>query len=88
MFCYTILMPDVQPGIYRHFKNRLYRVIGTAKHSETQEQFVVYEHIDGEKKGSLWIRPKAMFLETVTRDGKTMPRFMYLPENSKSEKTN
>lgn len=62
----------IQKGLYRHFKGALYEVVGVAKHSETLEEYVVYKHQDD---GSLWIRPLKMFLETVTRDGKTMPRF-------------
>lgn len=67
-----------RPGRYRHFKGREYRVLGVARHSETLEEYVVYQALYGE--GGLWIRPKAMFLETVTRDGVTQPRFTYLDE--------
>lgn len=60
-------------GRYRHYKGKDYEVIGCAKHSETEEEFVVYRALYGEH--GLWIRPKAMFLETVTVDGQTVPRF-------------
>lgn len=68
----------VRPGRYRHFKGREYRVLGVARHSETLEEYVVYQALYGER--GLWIRPKAMFVETVTRDGVTQPRFTYLDE--------
>lgn len=69
---------DVQPGIYEHFKGKRYEVIGTARHSETLEEFVVYRALyESSEYGpnALWVRPKKMFLETVERDGKTVPRF-------------
>ena len=64
---------NVQPGLYRHHKGRLYQVIETATHSETLERLVVYRALYGE--GSLWVRPEAMFSETVEVDGKTTLRF-------------
>lgn len=66
-------MQRIQPGIYRHFKGKEYRVLFTATHSETLEEYVVYQALYGEM--GYWIRPADMFLETVTRDGRTMPRF-------------
>lgn len=71
-------MDEVKIGFYKHFKGGIYEVVGIAKHSEDPEdEYVVYKHDDGE----MWIRPKAMFLETVERDGKTLPRFEYLGES-------
>ena len=65
---------DIKPGIWRHFKGNRYEVIGLAKHSETLEDMVVYRALYGE--GGLWVRPASMWLETVTRDGKTFQRFV------------
>jgi hypothetical protein len=65
----------LKPGIYRHYKGPRYEVVGVAKHSETEEQQVVYKPLYGEH--SLWVRPLTMFTETVEVDGKTMPRFEY-----------
>jgi hypothetical protein len=67
---------DVPPGRYRHFKGGHYEVLGVAKHSETDEDLVVYRPLYGD--GGLWVRPKAMFLETVTAGGAVVPRFQYL----------
>ncbi len=64
------------PGRYRHFKGGEYEVIGVAQHSETREPMVVYRPLYGE--GGLWVRPLAMFMETVACDGETIPRFLYL----------
>lgn len=63
----------VEPGRYRHYKGNYYEVIGTARHSETDEALVVYRPLYGE--GGLWVRPEAMFLEQVEVDGVLQPRF-------------
>ena len=49
------------------------QVIGTATHSETGDTLVVYRPLYGDQ--ALWVRPLAMFTETVERDGKVQPRF-------------
>ena len=64
---------EIKQGKYRHFKGGEYEVLGVATHSETGEPMVVYRALYGE--GALWVRPLPMFLDTVTRDGKTFPRF-------------
>ena len=61
------------PGRYRHFKGGEYEVVGVARHSETHEYLVVYRPLYGD--GGLWVRPLAMFAETVTHEGKDVPRF-------------
>lgn len=67
----------VRPGRYRHYKGNEYSVIGTARHSETLEELVVYRQEYGEH--GLWVRPKQMFSETVTVDGQDVLRFEPLP---------
>lgn len=72
---------DVKIGKYMHYKGGIATVIGIAKHSETQEKFVVYDHVERQTgKNRLWIRPKDMFLETVEVDGKRIPRFSPVKE--------
>ena len=66
-------MTEIKPGKYRHFKGNLYEVIGTAKHSETLEEMVVYRACYGEH--GLWVRPAAMWDEVIERDGQTFRRF-------------
>ncbi|UOX88838.1 DUF1653 domain-containing protein [Amycolatopsis sp. FBCC-B4732] len=64
------------PGRYVHYKGGEYEVLGVARHSETEEELVVYRALYGER--GLWVRPKAMFTETVeTADG-VVPRFRHV----------
>mgnify|MGYP003633195305 CR=1 FL=1 len=63
----------VPKGIYRHYKGNLYQVLHTAQHSETEESLVVYRCLYGEY--GVWVRPFAMFVETVEFDDKEVPRF-------------
>ncbi len=67
---------SLEPGIYQHFKGNQYEVIGVACHSETQEPLVVYRPLYGD--GGLWVRPLAMFTETVEREGRAQPRFEWV----------
>ena len=60
-------------GIYRHYKGQRYRVLGTARHSETMEPLVVYQALYGEH--GLWVRPTSMFCETIELDGEPIARF-------------
>ena len=69
-------MNEIKIGRYRHFKGMEYEVIGIARHSESLEEMVVYRALYGE--GALWVRPAAMWNESVTRDGVTYPRFTYI----------
>jgi hypothetical protein len=68
----------IKSGFYRHFKGNLYQVIGTAIHSETLEEMVIYQALyDDPKfgKNSTWVRPVKMFLEKVDYKGKKVDRF-------------
>jgi hypothetical protein len=69
---------EVKIGKYRHFKGNEYEVLYIAKHSETQEELVVYRALYG--AGEVWVRPKSMWNEQVERDGKTFQRFTYIDE--------
>lgn len=68
----------LKTGLYRHFKGNLYRVIGTATHSETQEELVVYIPQYGE--GKMWVRPLENFLSEKIIDGRPVARFKYIGE--------
>ena len=71
-------MNEIKLGRWKHFKGGEYDVIAIAKHSETEEEMVVYRARYGE--GDVWVRPASMWNETVTRDGKSFPRFTYIEE--------
>lgn len=77
--------PSLKTGIYRHYKGNLYRVYGVARHSETDEYLVVYQPQYGERK--FWVRPAPMFMETVTVDGVTQPRFAFESPSPDEEHT-
>ena len=69
---------EIKPGRYRHFKGKEYEVLGLASHSETMEPMVVYLALYGER--GLWVRPAAMWNETVQREDYSGPRFLYIGE--------
>ena len=71
-------MDDFKPGLYRHFKGKEYRLLYVARHSETMEPMVVYQALYGER--GIWVRPAAMWNETVERDGVITKRFTYIGE--------
>ena len=71
-------MPTIKPGRYRHFKGNEYEVIGTARHSETLEELVVYRALYD--NGGLWVRPAAMWSEMIEHGGQTVRRFTYIGE--------
>ena len=71
-------MNKIKLGKYRHFKGGEYEVLGTAKHSETQEEMVVYRALYGD--GQVWVRPASMWNERIERNGESFLRFTYIGE--------
>ncbi len=71
-------MPDrtIKPGLYQHYKGNQYEVIDIVRHSETEEEMVLYRALYGER--GLWVRPLTMFTESVNVDGLCMPRFEFV----------
>jgi hypothetical protein len=70
--------PVIEGGLYEHYKGMRYRVHFVVRHSETLEELVCYETLYENELGKMWVRPKAMFLETVEINGTVVPRFRYL----------
>ena len=66
-------LPRPRFGRYRHYKGGEYELIGVARHSETLEPLALYRPLYGASE--LWVRPYAMFFETVDIDGLVQPRF-------------
>ena len=65
--------------LYRHYKNKPYKFVGTAKHSETLEDMVIYECLYDNPSAKVWVRPKGMFFENVDIGGRMKPRFEKIP---------
>lgn len=68
----------MKTGKYQHYKGPLYEVLDVARHSETEEEMVVYRTLYGDF--SLWVRPLDMFTEDVLFEGKRVKRFTYVGE--------
>ncbi len=75
MRCFQDKEMVLKKGLYKHFKGNYYEVLGLAKHSETLEKFVVYRPLYGDR--DVWVRPLAMFDETIERDGRSLKRFEF-----------
>ncbi len=73
----------LQSGLYRHYKGNDYYVFQVAYHSETREALVVYQCLYDDY--SWWVRPLSMFVETVSIDGKAIPRFQFVRDLSAAE---
>lgn len=70
----------IQPGIYKHYKGHTVKVIGVAKHSETLEDLVVYDHMGTNELSDLWVRPLEMFEGLVEVNSEKVPRFVKIEE--------
>ena len=71
----------MKKGIYKHYKNKLYEVLGLVRHSESLEELVLYKALYNSKEfweNSLWVRPKEMFFENVVIDWEEKARFEYV----------
>lgn len=69
---------ELKPGRYRHFKGKEYELLYLARHSETEEEMVVYRALYGDR--GVWVRPASMWDEEIVRDGRTVRRFTYIGE--------
>ena len=56
-------MSNLLPGKYRHFKGNDYELLYVAFHSESLEEYVVYQALYGEQ--AIWVRPRAMWSELI-----------------------
>ena len=77
---YEEALEAIRPGRYRHFKGREYEVLGIARHSEDESPLVVYRKLYDDF--GLWVRPAAMWNETVVRDGRTYTRFVRIEDEN------
>jgi len=71
----------IKTGRYRHYKGKDYQVIGSARHSESEEDLVLYFPLYGsEEDRTYWVRPLEMFTEEIEVDGQTLSRFTLVDE--------
>lgn len=71
---------EIKTGIYQHYKGKKYRVLGTAKHSETLDDLVIYEALYDNELSKLWARPVSMFTEEIVVNDQKIPRFKFLED--------
>lgn len=76
-------LPDIKPGLYRHFKGNQYRVLSLGRHSETLEPMVVYQALYGDY--GIWVRPAHMWNEVVAYEGRNVLRFESMLKESAGE---
>ncbi|HXY17917.1 MAG TPA: DUF1653 domain-containing protein [Candidatus Nitrosopolaris sp.] len=78
-------MADLKAGVYRHYKGLLVQVLGTARHSETDEKFVAYVPLGVKAGPRITVRPYNMFFEEVEIEGKKQLRFEFIGETVSEE---
>lgn len=76
---------SIKTGLYRHYKGKDYFVFQIAHHSETREPLVVYRCLYGDY--SWWVRPLAMFTESVELAGESIARFRFVRPLSEQEQS-
>lgn len=70
-------MQTVKPGQrFKHYKGNEYEVLAVGKHTETEEELVIYRADEGSQ---VWVRPQRNFFEEVEWQGKRVPRFVEIP---------
>ena len=77
----TFYHSDIRRGIYRHYKDKLYKVFGTVTHSESEEVMVLYAPLHQDAGSArLWVRPLAMFNDQVETGAGPVARFAYVED--------
>jgi hypothetical protein len=74
--------PNILKGRYRHYKGGQYQVIDLARHSETEEWFVIYETRYVNEDPTTWVRPADTFIETVEIGGEVIARFQFIGQEN------
>jgi len=64
---------------YKHYKNKPYKLLNFGKHTESQEDVVIYETLYENEAGRIWVRPKKMFFEKIELNNELVPRFQEIP---------
>lgn len=79
-------IPELAPGVYRHYKGRLYHVLGAARHSEDGSHVAVYRPLPPTPyQSGLRVRPLEMFCDRVDLEGDSVPRFELVEPQGSAE---
>jgi len=75
------LIDQIKTGdIWRHYKNKDYRIITVSCSTEDLTWSVVYEALYDNAVSQIWHRPIEMFLEEIEIDGTNVPRFTHVTQ--------
>jgi hypothetical protein len=70
-----------KPGVYKHFKGQLFLALFLAKHSETEEDMIVYIDLYDNTNSQVWVRPLNDFMGYKEfEDGTKIKRFEFIRE--------
>jgi hypothetical protein len=72
-------LPEIDIGVYMHYKGTMYNVLGVSCHSETYEPMVMYRALTEES--ITWTRPYSMFFDMIESNGKQVRRFEKVTSN-------
>jgi hypothetical protein len=78
-------MNQLRAGVYRHYSGLLVQMLGVARHSETEEKFVVYVPLSVKDGPRITVRPYTMFFEEVDVNGSKQPRFEFVGETVEAQ---
>ncbi len=79
-------MEIIKNGLYRHYKGKNYKLIDIVKHSETQEDLILYQCMYQNDSSTLWVRPITNFFSKVIMDGIEIDRFSYIGDTKGNER--
>lgn len=75
-------MKEFRKGIYKHYKGNYYEVLDIAKHSDANEDMVIYRALYDNFQ--LYVRPLRAFLETLEINGQPQKRFEFVRDQTQN----
>ena len=74
----------IDSGVYQHYRGDYYLIFFVSRHTETEEEEVVYQSLQGDFR--VWSRPLKMFNDFVDYNGQTQPRFIKVADKNDAYK--